>query len=124
AGVRGRAGRQLPGRRGRGPAGLADSRPGRALANPVAEVARRQEQVLALAERARRCLASRLDRAEEDLSHTKARLIALSPAATLKRGYAIVQRADSTVVRSARDVTRAERLLIRLASDQINVTVS
>jgi len=124
ADLRTRARRQLAGRLDREAAWLADIRSRPVLANPVAEVDRRQEQVLALAERARRCLASSLDRAEADLSHTKARLIALSPAATLNRGYAIVQRADSTVVRSARDVTRAERLLIRLASDQINVTVS
>jgi exodeoxyribonuclease VII large subunit len=122
--LRARARRQLSGRLDREAAWLAGIRSRPALANPVAEVDRRQEQVLALAERARRCLAARLERAESDLSHTKARLIALSPAATLQRGYAIVQRADSTVVRSARDVTTAEPLLIRLASDQINVTVS
>jgi exodeoxyribonuclease VII large subunit len=124
ADLRSRARRQLAGRLDRDGAWLADIRSRPVLANPVAEVERRHEQVLALAERARRCLASGLDRAEADLAHTKARLIALSPAATLHRGYAIVQRADSTVVRSARDVTRAEPLLIRLASDQINVTVS
>jgi exodeoxyribonuclease VII large subunit len=122
--LRARARRQLSGRLDREAAWLAGIRSRPALANPVAEVDRREEQVLALAERARRCLAARLERAESDLSHTKARLIALSPAATLQRGYAIVQRADSTVVRSARDVTTAEPLLIRLASDQINVTVS
>ena len=94
------------------------------LANPAAELDRRSEQVLALAERARRSLASRLDHAGADLAHTRARLIALSPAATLRRGYAIVQRNDSTVVRSGRDVTAGEPLLVRLASDQINVTVS
>jgi exodeoxyribonuclease VII large subunit len=124
ADLRARARRQLAGRLDREAAWLSDIRSRPVLANPVAEVDRRQEQVLALAERGRRCLASGLDRAEADLAHTKARLIALSPAATLRRGYAIVQRADSTVVRSARDVTRAEPLLIRLASDQINVTVS
>jgi exodeoxyribonuclease VII large subunit len=42
----------------------------------------------------------------------------------LRRGYAIVQRADATVVRSARDVDRAEPLVIRFAADQLNVTVS
>jgi exodeoxyribonuclease VII large subunit len=122
--LRARARRQLSGRLDREAAWLAGIRSRPTLANPVAEVDRRQEQVLALAERARRCLAARLDRAESDLGHTRARLVALSPAATLQRGYAIVQRADATVVRSARDVTTAEPLLIRLASDQINVTVS
>jgi len=122
--LRSRARRQLAGRLDREAAWLKDIRSRPVLASPGAELDRRHEQVLALAERARRCLGSGLDRAEADLAHTRARLIALSPAATLRRGYAIVQRADSTVVRSARDVARAEPLLIRLASDQINVTVS
>jgi exodeoxyribonuclease VII large subunit len=122
--LRSRARRQLAGRLDREAAWLKDIRSRPVLASPAAELDRRHEQVLALAERARRCLGSGLDRAEADLAHTRARLIALSPAATLRRGYAIVQRADSTVVRSARDVARAEPLLIRLAADQINVTVS
>jgi exodeoxyribonuclease VII large subunit len=122
--LRSRARRQLAGRLDREAAWLKDIRSRPVLASPAAELDRRHEQVLALAERARRCLRSGLDRGEADLAHTRARLIALSPAATLRRGYAIVQRADSTVVRSARDVARAEPLVIRLASDHINVTVS
>ncbi len=122
--LRSRARRQLAGRLDRETAWLSGIRSRPVLASPAAELNRRHEQVLALAERARRCLASGLDRAEADLTHTRARLVALSPAATLRRGYAVVQRADSTIVRSASDVTTAEPLLIRLASDQINVTVS
>lgn len=122
--LRSRARRQLAGRVDRESAWLSAimSRP--VLANPAAELDRRQEQVLALTERARRCLSAGLDRAGADVAHTRARLIALSPAATLRRGYAIVQRADASVVRCAADVTTAERLQIRLAEDQINVTVS
>ena len=122
--LRSRARRQIAGRLDREAAWLADIRSRPALASPAGELDRRHEQVRALAERARRCMASGLDRAESDLTHTRARLVALSPAATLRRGYAIVQRADSSVVRSARDVATAEPLLIRFASDQINVTVS
>jgi exodeoxyribonuclease VII large subunit len=122
--LRSRARRHLAGRLDREAAWLADIRSRPALANPAAELDRRHEQVLAQIERARRCLASGLDRASADVAHTRARLIALSPAATLRRGYAIVQRADSTVVRSAREVTTAEPLVIRLAADQINVTVT
>jgi exodeoxyribonuclease VII large subunit len=124
ADLRARARRQLAGRLDREAAWLADIKSRPVLASPAAELDRRHEQVVALAERARRCLAVGLDRADADLAHTRARLVALSPAATLRRGYAIVQRADSSVVRSAHDVRAAEPLLIRLASDQINVTVS
>jgi exodeoxyribonuclease VII large subunit len=82
-------------------------------------VHRRQEDVSALAQRGRRRLAAMLDRADDSLAHTRARLLALSPAATLRRGYAIVQRADGTVVRSTAQVTPGERITIRLAEDQL-----
>jgi exodeoxyribonuclease VII large subunit len=122
--LRSRARRQLAGRLDRESAGLAAIRSRPALANPAAEIDRRHEQVLALAERARRGLAAGLGQADADIRHTRARLVALSPAATLRRGYAIVQRDDATVVRSAKDVMRAETLLVRFAADQLTVTVS
>ena len=77
---------------------------------------------VALNQRARRCLSASLDRASDDVSHTRARLIALSPAATLRRGYAIVQRDDDSVVRSAAGVAPDEPLTIRFADDQLGVT--
>jgi exodeoxyribonuclease VII large subunit len=122
--LRSRARRQLAGRLDREAAWLAGIRSRPALGSPAAEIDRRQEQVLALAERAGRSLAASLDRARADLVHTRARLVALSPAATLRRGYAIVQHDDATVVRSAADVTPAESLLVRFATDQLTVTVS
>jgi exodeoxyribonuclease VII large subunit len=96
------------------------SRP--ALADPVREIERQAEQVDALTQRARQCVASRLARAEDDIAHTRARLLALSPAATLRRGYSIVQKSDSAVVRSAAEVTAGERLSVRFAEDQLSVT--
>ena len=84
---------------------------------------RQAEQVDALAQRARQCVASRLARAEDDIAHTRARLLALSPAATLRRGYAIVQNADTTVVRAAAEVSPGEQLSVRFAEDQVSVTV-
>ena len=51
-----------------------------------------------------------LDRAGDDIAHTRARLLALSPAATLRRGYAIVQHGDASAsVRSAAGVSAGER---------------
>jgi exodeoxyribonuclease VII large subunit len=97
------------------------SRP--ALADPVREVERQSERVLALRDRARRCLSGALDRAGDELSHTRARLLALSPAATLARGYAIVQREDGAVVREAAEVEEGERLHVRLAGGRLGVTV-
>jgi exodeoxyribonuclease VII large subunit len=94
------------------------SRP--ALADPVREIDRQAEQVDALTARARASLDGRLHRAEDDIKHTRARLLALSPATTLRRGYAIVQAGDGTVIRTADDVAAGDRLTIRLAEAQVS----
>ena len=96
------------------------SRP--ALADPVREIERQAEQVDALVRRTRQCLDASLTRAADDITHTKARLLALSPAATLRRGYAIVQDPDGAVVRAAADVSAGARLTVRFAEDQLTVT--
>ncbi|MBO0774558.1 MAG: exodeoxyribonuclease VII large subunit [Actinobacteria bacterium] len=119
--LRGRLRRSLLGRLDREAAWLAGMRSRPALASPLREIDRRQEQVTALAERARRCLRSLLDRAADDVSHTRGRLLALSPAATMRRGYAIVLRDPATVVRSAAEVAAGEELTIRFTEDQLSV---
>jgi exodeoxyribonuclease VII large subunit len=96
------------------------SRP--AIADPVREIERQAELVDALARRARQSLDASLTRAGDDIAHTRARLTALSPAATLRRGYAIAQHADGTVIRSAAELSPGERLTLRFAEDQLNVT--
>lgn len=95
------------------------SRP--ALADPVREVERQAEQVDALVNRARQSLHASLNRADDDVTHTRARLLALSPAATLKRGYAIVQAADGSVIRTAVQVDADDELTVRFAEDQLAV---
>jgi exodeoxyribonuclease VII large subunit len=120
------------------------SRP--ALADPVREIERQAEQVDALLRRARRSMDGSLNRAADDIAHTRARLIALSPAATLQRGYAIIlrtpggatprtprgtpdeeaivsgaQETDSVVVMSAAEVSPGERLTARFATDQLTL---
>jgi len=96
------------------------SRP--ALANPVREIERQSEHVTTLLERIRVSLDAGLTRGTDDLAHVRARLLALSPAATLRRGYAIVQHADDGVVRGAAEVTDGENLTIRFETDQLSVT--
>jgi exodeoxyribonuclease VII large subunit len=96
------------------------SRP--AIADPVREIERQAEQVDALAQRARQCLDASLNRAGDDIEHMKARLLALSPAATLRRGYVIAQNADGGVIRSAAEVSPGEELLLRFAEDELIVT--
>ena len=86
-------------------------------------VDQRATEVTALRDRAGRCLDHRLGAADEDLRHTLARLRALSPAATLDRGYAIVQRADGHVVRAAAEVAKGDPLRVRLADGELTATV-
>src|SRR5215475_5375847 len=99
--------------------GAVRSRP--ALADPVREIERQAEQVDALVRRARQSVDGSLARAGDDIAHTRARLLALSLVATLRRGYAIVQHADSAVVRAASEVSPGERLTVRFAEDQLTV---
>jgi exodeoxyribonuclease VII large subunit len=98
------------------------SRP--ALADPVREVERQAERVDALLQRARMSLDTSLVRGRDDVAHTRARLLALSPASTLRRGYAIVQHSNDAVVRSAAEVEPGETLTVRFAADQLTVRAS
>jgi exodeoxyribonuclease VII large subunit len=93
------------------------------LADPRRMVAERETQVVELTGRARRALGHLLDRARSDLEHTRARVVALSPAATLRRGYAVLQRADGAAVREVREVTAGEALRARVADGAFTVTV-
>ncbi|MEU2608651.1 exodeoxyribonuclease VII large subunit [Streptomyces albus] len=122
--LRERAWRVINGVLDREERGLAEvmSRP--AMADPYAMVETREDELAALLDRSRRCLDHRLTRAEDELTHTRARVVALSPAATLQRGYAVLQRADGAVVRDAAEVTEGERLRARVADGEFGVAVS
>ncbi|HZN75350.1 MAG TPA: exodeoxyribonuclease VII large subunit [Micromonosporaceae bacterium] len=96
-----------------------------ALARPEAALDARGAEVAGLLDRADRCLRHRLDRADTELHHTLARLRALSPAATLERGYAVVQRAaDGQVVRTPAAVEVGDALRVRLAEGELAATVA
>ncbi|BCJ58562.1 hypothetical protein Jiend_19840 [Micromonospora endophytica] len=94
------------------------------LARPQVMVEQRAGELTALRQRAERCLTHRLGSAEEDLRHTVARLRALSPAATLDRGYAIVQRPDGPIIRTPADTAPGDPLRIRLADGDLSATVT
>ncbi len=95
------------------------------LAKPEIMLDGRAGDVAALRDRAGRCLAHRLDRAGDELRHTVARLRALSPAATMDRGYAIVQRAaDGAVVRDPAEVRPGDALRVRVAAGELPATVT
>ncbi|SDX99834.1 Exodeoxyribonuclease VII large subunit [Micromonospora pattaloongensis] len=93
------------------------------LARPHVMLDQRATDVAALRDRAARCLRHQLGAANEELRHTLARLRALSPAATLQRGYAIVQRADGHVLRAPAEVAAGDPLRVRLADGELAATV-
>jgi exodeoxyribonuclease VII large subunit len=98
------------------------SRP--ALAQPFALVDRLETELRQAIERSGRALAHRVGRADTELEHTLARLRALSPSATLTRGYAIVQRADGHVLRNAAEVAKGDALRVRLAEGELAAKVT
>lgn len=108
---------------GRERAGLAAARSRPALADPSSLLAARASDVAALRDRARRRITARLDAARTDLEHTRARVVALSPQATLDRGYAVVQTGSGDVVRDPGQVVLGERLRVRVAAGELGVTV-
>lgn len=94
------------------------------FARPQVLIDTRESEVDGLRERARRTLSHRLDAAASELSHTRARIMSLSPQATLDRGYAVVQRPDGAVVRRPADIESGDDLRIRLAEGEIHATPS
>jgi exodeoxyribonuclease VII large subunit len=92
------------------------------LSDPAAGLRHRADQADHLRDRARRCLRHVLDRAADDLRHRHDRVRALSPAATLERGYAIVQRADGSVLRDPAAVPAGEALTLRVAGGALPAT--
>ncbi|MCB5909738.1 exodeoxyribonuclease VII large subunit [Streptomyces pinistramenti] len=98
------------------------SRP--SIRHPQRMVEERAEQIEALAGRARRTLGHLLDRADSELAHTRARVVALSPKATLERGYAVLQKPDGTAVRSPDEVGADEELRARVSEGEFRVRVA
>src|SRR4051812_47535506 len=122
-GLRARARHVLSGRLDQQVRWLESVRTRPVLASPDRLLHGREDDVLALRTRARRTLAHRVEAAERDLEHARARVTALPPAATLERGYAVVQRADGTLVRDPAEVADAERLQVRVAGGRFPVRV-
>jgi exodeoxyribonuclease VII large subunit len=94
------------------------------LADPGSALADRRGEVEALRERTRRTIHHQLDRAGNDLVHQLARVRGMSPLATLRRGYAVVQNADGHVVTGVGRTAVGEPLQVRVADGRIGVVVT
>lgn len=101
-------------------AGLAAIRSRPAMADPRNLLDDRSAEVAQLRDRARRSVRHRLDRADDEILHHAARATALSPLATLRRGYAVVQRADGHVLASVDEVAPGDALSVRVADGRVH----
>ena len=95
-----------------------------ALADPASGLVERRREVGALRDRARRTLHHQLDRAGNDLGHQLARVRGMSPLATLRRGYAVVQDADGHVVTAVDQVRADQALQVRVVDGRIGAVVT
>jgi exodeoxyribonuclease VII large subunit len=105
-------------------AGLDSLRSRPALADPRSLLDARSDEVLQLRDRARRTLGHVLDRAADDIDHRRARARALSPLATLQRGYSVLQDADGHVVTSVEAVAPDSPISVRVADGRIHATTT
>jgi exodeoxyribonuclease VII large subunit len=93
------------------------------LVDPTATFGRRYEQLTELRHRARRAIGSTVERESALIGHHLARVRAVSPQATLERGYSILLGRDGTAIRSINQVDTGENLLAQLADGQLMVEV-
>ena len=98
------------------------SRP--SLADPRSGLAERVAEIQAHRERARRTFGHRLDRGQDDLVHQLARIRALSPLATLRRGYAVLSDADGAALSSVATLEPGQDIHIRVADGRIGATAT
>ena len=94
------------------------------LRDPTVMITSRLEIITNLRDRSIRSFQGRLAIAQEELQQVTARVRALSPQATLDRGYAVVQLADGSIARDSETLKDGEKLRIRLAKGETSATVT
>ena len=123
------------------------STPTDAAKRVVPDIAEEIELIKALRDRAKRFILSHLDletsrienltnrpvlrdpmvivtSREEVIAGLRARVRALSPQATLDRGYSVVQLEDGSIARDAKSLRIGQKLRLRLAAGETNATVT
>ena len=94
------------------------------LRDPAVMITSRLEIITNLRDRSIRSFQGRLAIAQEELQQVTARVRALSPQATLDRGYAVVQLADGSIARDSAALKDGEKLRIRLAQGETSAMVT
>ena len=91
------------------------------MADPRAMITARRQELDALTDRGTRRVGATLRRAADQIDHLRSQVRALSPLATLERGYAVVQHADGRIVMDRTDVATDELLSVRVARGDFRV---
>lgn len=94
------------------------------LRDPSASLDGHSERLATVRERLRRAIAVRLREERGSVVHTIDRIRALSPHATLQRGYAILAAADGHTVDRVATTKKGATLTVQLADGQLDVTVT
>ncbi|MBE1876129.1 exodeoxyribonuclease VII large subunit [Myceligenerans pegani] len=94
------------------------------LAAPHTMLEAREREVVQAIGHARHALNALLLRASGEIGRLEAQVRALSPASTLERGYAVVQRTDGRVVRTPGDVVVGDDVHVRLADGSLDAEVT
>ena len=103
---------------------LDQSRSRPALADPAGILPRLTTEVRAARERAFRAMEQRIVAPERDLAHLRARARALSPLATLDRGYAVVVGPAGDFVRAADQLHAGDSVRVRVATGHFRADVT
>ena len=90
-----------------------------AAAHPGQQLARVRQEISSLGDQLQRHILYRLEREQGRLARTRAALSALSPEATLARGFSITRNGEGKVITSSLEVTVGEKLRTQLAQGEI-----
>ena len=94
------------------------------MKDPFVLISSRAEVIMALKDRSHRSFAARLKLAKEELKQIKARVRALSPQATLDRGYSVVQLSNGEILTDPKRLKAGEQLRMRLAKGEAAATAN
>jgi exodeoxyribonuclease VII large subunit len=93
------------------------------LMDPTATFGRRYEQLAELRHRGHRAIGSTIERESALVGHQLDRVRAMSPQATLERGYSILLDRKGVAVRSIEQVETGDDLLSQVADGQLRIEV-
>ena len=94
------------------------------MKDPHVLIITRAEIIAGLRDRSNRSFGASIKLAKEELKQVKARIRALSPQATLDRGYSVVQLADGQIVTDPKKLKQGDLLRLRLAKGETQATAT